>query len=170
MLQKILPVFLSVCFAFFAAAQVHGTQVEEREYAIHVLPRTEDGIVYGKAIDGTIRITAALREMDVREDVTVQFMLTNNRHTYRTTVIVTPENVDADGLLSASTSFENLLSGAYTLRIEHADGASLSYILAEKGSDSKYTMQEDSIKFYLSAEANSGSAWFMMQERGVVER
>ena len=109
-------------------------------------------------------ITAALREMQSREDVTVKFTLAGDRHTYETTVIVTPDSEDEEGLLSATASFENLLSGAYQLYIEEADGASLDYILAEKGGESKYTMQEDSITFYLSEEASSGSAWFMMQE------
>lgn len=39
------------------------------------------------------------------------------------------------------------------------------YILAEKGGESKYTMQEESITFYLSKEANTGSAWFMLKEQ-----
>ena len=169
MLQKILPVFLSVCFAVFSATQVHGARPDEKQYAITVRPHTEDGVVYGEAIGGEIRITAALREMNEREDVTVKFMLSNDRYTYRTTVIVTPENFSEDGLLAASASFENLLSGAYSLRIERADGAALSYILAEKGDTSKYTLQENSIRFYLSAEANHGSAWFMMQEEGAPE-
>ena len=77
---------------------------------------------------------------------------------------MTPDSEDEEGLLSATASFENLLSGAYQLYIEEADGASLDYILAEKGGESKYTMQEDSITFYLSEEASSGSAWLMMQE------
>ena len=66
---------------------------------------------------------------------------------------------------SASACFENLLSGSYRLQIEQADGAALDYILAEKGGESKYTMQEDSITFYLSEDANTGSAWFMLKEQ-----
>ncbi|MGN0479400.1 MAG: hypothetical protein ACI4GO_08190 [Hominenteromicrobium sp.] len=169
MLHRLLPVFLSVCLAVFSGVQVHGAQPEEKQYAIRVLPHAEDGFRYGETIGGKIRITAALKEMDEREDVIVQFVLSNDRYTCRATVVVTPENIDEDGLFSASASFENLLSGVYTLRIERADGASLSYILAEKGSASKYTMEKDSIRFYLSAEACSGSAWFMMQEKGVPE-
>lgn len=167
MLQKISTVLLSMLFVVFAALQVHAVQPEEKQYAIKVQPHVEDSVASGEAIDGEIRITAAMREMKLREDVTVKFMLSNDRYTYRTTVVVTPENIDENGLLSATASFEKLLSGAYQLRIEHADGAELSYILAEKGGTSKYTMQTDSITFYLSQETSSGSAWFMMDEAEV---
>ncbi len=164
MLKKISTVLLSLLIAAVAAIQVQGAQVEQTKYAVRVLPRDETLVDSGKKINGEISITAALQDMEVREEVTVKFMLTGDRYTYRATVVVTPDSEDEEGLLSATASFENLLSGSYRLSIESVQGAALDYILAEKGSESRYTMQEDSITFYLSGEASSGSAWFMLQE------
>lgn len=164
MLKKISTVLLSVTIAVFTAFQAQGAETKTDRSEVRVLPQADVQVESGKKIGGEIRITAALREMQSREDITVKFTLAGDRHTYETTVIVTPDSEDEEGLLSATASFENLLSGAYQLYIEAADGASLDYILAEKGGESKYTMQEDSITFYLSEAASSGSAWFMMQE------
>lgn len=164
MLKKISTILLSVTIAVFTAFQAQGAETKTDRSEVRVLPQADVQVESGKKIGGEIRITAALREMQSREDVTVKFTLAGDRHTYETTVVVTPDSEDEEGLLSATASFENLLSGAYQLYIEEADGASLDYILAEKGGESKYTMQEDSITFYLSEAAGSGSAWFMMQE------
>lgn len=165
MLKKISTVLLSLLIAVFAAFQAQGAETKPEKYAVQVLPKEDVAVSSGERVGGEIRITAALREMAVQEDATIKFVLTGDRYTYRTTVVVTPENEDEEGLLSASACFENLLSGSYRLQIEQADGAALDYILAEKGGESKYTMQEDSITFYLSEDANTGSAWFMLKEQ-----
>ena len=161
MLKKISTILLSVTIAVFTAFQAQGAETKTDRSEVRVLPQADVQVESGKKIGGEIRITAALREMQSREDVTVKFTLAGDRHTYETTVVVTPDSEDEEGLLSAMASFENLLSGAYQLYIEEADGASLDYILAEKGGESKYTMQEDSITFYLSEAASSGSAAFL---------
>lgn len=165
MVKKISTVLLSLLIAVFAAFQAQGAETEADRYAVRVLPKEDVSVPSGERIDGEIRITAALREMAVQEDATIKFVLTGDRYTYRTTVVVTPENLGEEGLLSVSSRFENLLSGSYRLSIEQADGAVFDYILAEKGGESKYTMQEESITFYLSKEANTGSAWFMLKEQ-----
>lgn len=162
MLQKISTAALSLFFVVYAALQVQAARLPAP--APCNVPRTADGVSYGEAVDGTIRITAALKEMKTRAELPVRFVLTDGAHTYSAQVIVTGESKNEDGLLCASASFEHLLSGAYTVRIESAEGAELSYILAENGSTSKYTMQADSITFYLSEEVNAGSAWLMLEE------
>lgn len=165
MLQKIATVCLSLLLAVFAALQAQGAESTAKSYLVQVPTKADVETPSREAIDGEISITAAMREMDRCEDVQIQFTLESDQHTYRTSVVITPESEDEEGFLSATARFENLLSGRYRLYIERADGAELDYILAENGSASKYTMDTDSITFYLSEQANSGSAWFILTEQ-----
>ncbi len=165
MLKKIATVFLSLLLALFAAFQAQGAETTGKQYRVRVLQKEDVETPFGEKVGGEIRITAALREMNRRENVKVHFTLQGDQYTYSTTVVVTPESEDSEGFLSATASFENLLSGSYRLSIERAEGAALDYILAEDGGSSKYTMQDDSITFYLSKAVNSGSAWFILNEQ-----
>ena len=101
MLKKISTVLLSLLIAVFAAFQAQGAETKPEKYAVQVLPKEDVAVSSGERVGGEIRITAALREMAVQEDATIKFVLTGDRYTYRTTVVVTPENEDEEGLLSA---------------------------------------------------------------------
>lgn len=162
-MQKTAAIFLSLLLVVFAALQVRGAEDKETS-GVTVQPDTADGVPGGLPIDGEIQMTAALAELSVHESVTVEFMLHNNRYTYTSSVVVTKNSENEDGLFAASTSFGSLPSGVYTVYIKAAENAELSYMLAEKGSESKYTMAESSMTFYLSEDAPSGSAWFMLEE------
>lgn len=165
MFKKISTVLLSLLIAVYAASQVQGARITPNPDAIRILPQEVKTENTGKDIDGEIRITAALREMREAEEITVRFVLYNAHHTYRTSVLVTPASRDEEGMLSAAASFENLLSGSYTARIEYISGADLDYILIEDSGRSKYIMRDESITFYLSENANTGSAWFILEEK-----
>ena len=102
MLKKISTVLLSVTIAVFTAFQAQGAETKTDRSEVRVLPQADVQVESGKKIGGEIRITAALREMQSREDVTVKFTLAGDRHTYETTVIVTPDSEDEEGLLSAT--------------------------------------------------------------------
>lgn len=164
MIKKISTILLSLLIAVYASFQVQGAGVHMDSDAIRILPQEEKPVGNGKDIDGEIRITAALREMPEAEEVTVRFVLYSEHHTYRTSVLVTPACRDAEGMLSATASFENLLSGSYSVSMEYASGADLDYILIEDSGASKYIMREDSVTFYLSENTNTGSAWFILKE------
>lgn len=166
LMQKIGTVLLSILLVIFSAYQVRGAELEKTESGIVVRPDTASGVVSGEKIDGEIKMTAALSAFAHNDSIPVEFVLQNNRYTYRSEAVVTEDSVTEEGLFAASASFSHLPSGVYTVRIEVGEEASLSYMLAEKGDESKYTMEESLMTFYLTEETPTGSAWFMLEESG----
>lgn len=165
MYKNLSVLILCAIMIWYAAVQLQETKSVETMYPIQIDPERPNTEVKGSAeLSGRICMTAALRQLQKSQDVIVRFVLEGNGQVLRSSVLLTPNSRNENGLYTASAVYENLLSGTYTLYVESASGAKLDYILAEDGSRSKYEIQDNKIFFELSEKAKTGSAWFMMQE------